>query len=145
MHYFFVMPVNLISRQKPIDNNSTEIPTRNNLSYVTGSRSRSQALQETETDASATAADYSRIGPSYETIDSSGPRRQRTGAAAERNVGRNQNSARLSERYEFSESHLAMISAGAAGGPGGGEAAVHMDYEVPVQSGEHEEYSHLQH
>ena len=110
---------------------------------MTGSRSRSQALQETN--ASVAAADYSRIGPSYETINSSSPRRQRTGAAAERNVGRNQNSARLSERYEFSESHLAMISAGAAGGPGGGEAAVHMDYEVPVQSGEHEEYSHLQH
>ena len=115
---------------------------------MTGSRSRSQALQETETDASATAADYSRIGPSYETIDSSGPRRQRTGPAAGRNVGRNQGSARLSERYEFSEPHLAMISTGAAGGPGGGtqgEAGILMGYEVPVQSGEHEEYSHLQH
>ena len=115
---------------------------------MTGSRSTSQALQETETDASAAVVDYSRIGPSYETLDSSGPRRQQTGAAAGRNVGRNQDSARLSERYEFSEPHLAMISAGAAGGPAGGiqgEAAVHMDYEVPVQSGEHEEYSHLQH
>ena len=113
---------------------------------MTGSRSRSQALQET--DASVAAADYSRIGPSYEIINSSSPRRQRKGPAAGRNVGRNQDSARLSERYEFSEPHLAMISARAAGGPGGGiqgEAAVHMDYEVPVQSGEHEEYSHLQH
>jgi hypothetical protein len=51
--------------------------------------------------------------------------------------------ARLSERYEFSEPHLAMISAG-GGGRTQGEAAA-MDYEVPLQSGEHAEYSHLQH
>ena len=58
-------------------------------------------------------------------------------------VGRNRVSARLSERYEFSEPHLAKISAGGGGGGVQGEAA--MDYEVPLQSGEHEEYSHLQH
>ena len=59
-------------------------------------------------------------------------------------AGRNQDSARLSERYEFSEPHLTMISA-AGGGGTQGEAAVSTEYEVPVQSGEHEEYSHLQH
>ena len=93
------------------------------------------------------AAEYSRIGPSYEaviTAKSSHSRRQQPVS-----VGGNQGSARLSERYEFSEPHLAMISGGAAGGPGRGtqgEAAVWpVDYEVPLQSGEHEEYSHLQH
>ena len=60
--------------------------------------------------------------------------------------GRNQVPARLSERYEFSEVHLAMASAG--GGGGQGEAA--MDYEVLQNLSmrqiieEHEEYSHLQ-
>ena len=91
------------------------------------------------------AAEYSRIGHSYEaavTANSNHSRRQQPVS-----VGRNRHSARLSERYEFSEPHLAMISAGAAGGGGTqGEAAVRpVDYEVPVQSGEHEEYSHLQH
>ena len=53
-------------------------------------------------------------------------------------AGRNQVSARLSERYEFSEAHLA-----AAGGNGGVQGEGAMDYEVPLQSGEHDEYSHL--
>ena len=68
------------SRQKPVDNNLTDFP--NNSRYMTGSTSRPQALQET--DASAIAADYSRIGPSYKTIDSSGSRRQQPVAAAGR-------------------------------------------------------------
>ena len=89
------------------------------------------------------AAEYSRIGPSYEaTTNSSHLRGRQPWPVAERNRG----SARLSERYEFSEPHLATISAGAAGGGGTqGEAAVPTECEVPVQSGEHEEYSHLHH
>ena len=110
---------------------------------MTGSTNRPQVLQET--DASAAAADYSRIGPSYETIDSSGLRRQQPVAAAGRRnvVGL----AKLSERYEFSEPHLAMASASGGGGEGGGvqgEAAA-MDYEVLGRSEEHEAYSRLQH
>ena len=97
--------------------------------------SGAQATQTPRVDGEAgtdAAIEYSRIGPSYETIDS---RRQQPLA------GRNQVSAKLSERYEFSEAHLAMASA--RGGGGQGETA--MDYEVPFQSGEHNEYSHLQH
>ena len=88
---------------------------------------------------SGAAAEYSRIGPSYETtVNSSHSWRQQPVS------GRNRVSGRLSERYEFSEPHLAMISAGGGGGGVQGEAAA-MDYEVPLQSGEHEEYSHLRH
>ena len=61
---------------------------------------------------------------------------------------------RLSERYEFTEPHLAMVASARPGGDGGGgvgqsEAAA-LDYEVPLssslsQSEGHEEYSRLQH
>ena len=80
------------------------------------------------------AAEYSRIGPSYETVttNSSHSRRQQPVA------GTNQDSDRLSERYEFSEPRC-------GGGTQGEAAVLPVDYEVPVQSGEHEEYSHLQH
>jgi hypothetical protein len=57
------------------------------------------------TDASTAAADYSRIGPSYETIDS---RRQHQPEAGGR--GNTAALARLLERYEFSEPHLAMAA-----------------------------------
>ena len=111
-----------------------------NISYVTAPShlitSRPQATQTAragDQNGPGAAAEYSRIGPSYETS-----RRQQPA------VGRNRVSARLSERYEFSEPHLAMVSA--AGGGGGcvqGEAA--MDYEVPLQSEEYKGYSYLQH
>ena len=114
---------------------------------MTGSTSGPQALQET--DASTAAADYSRIGPSYETIDSSGPGRQQPVAAAGRRNIADSQLVRLSERYEFSELHQAMASNLASGGRGdGGDVqgeAVAMDYEVPCRSEEHEAYSHLQH
>ena len=66
------------------------------------------------TDASA-AAEYSRIGPSYETIDSLTMRQQ---LVAGRNVAA---LARLSEHYELSEAHL--VAAARGGGGGQGEAA----------------------
>ena len=113
---------------------------------MTGSTSRPQALQET--DAGVVAADYSRIGPSYETIDLSSSRRQQPVAAAERRNVADSQLVRLSERYEFSEPHPAMISAMSGGrGDGGGVQgeAVAMDYEVPGRSEEHKAYSHLQH
>ena len=131
----------------PVDRNSTDVPVRRNVSYAntashsttSGSQGAQGAAGQNETDTAA-AADYSRIGPSYETIDS---RRQQPAVTM---MGRDQVSqARLSERYEFSEPHLAaMISAGGGGGTQG-EAAAAMDYEPPLQNGEHEEYSHLQH
>ena len=117
---------------------------------MTGSTSRPQALRLDlqETDASAVAADYSRIGPSYETINSSSSRRQQPVAAVGRRNVADSQLARLSERYEFSEPHLAMISAmsGDRGDGGGVQGeAVAMDYEVPCRSEEHEAYSRLQH
>ena len=119
-----------IPRQKPVDNNSKEIIT--NSRYVTSSTS-GYPFQATDTGATA---EYSRIGPSYETIDS---RRQQPVA------GRNAAAlVRLSERYEFSEAHL--VAAAGGGGDRQGEAAV--DYEVPLNSSQsegHEEYSRLQH
>lgn len=78
------------------------------------------------------AAEYSRIGLSYEATVNS--RRQQPAA------GRNRVSAKLSESYEFSEAYLAAT--GSSGDVQGEEA---MDYEVPFQSGEYDEYSHLQH
>ena len=100
---------------RSVDINSTDMLVRRNLSYETtpsqSTRSGSQATQATraacqcETDA---ATDYSRIGPSYETIDS---RRQQPAVEI---TGRDRVSAQLLERYEFSEAHLA-----AAGGSGG--------------------------
>ena len=122
-----------------VDNNSVEMPVNRNISYVivpAHSTSGSQATHAAGvSDQGGTgpgaAAEYSRIGPSYEAS-----RRQQPVA------GRNRVSARLSERYEFSEPHLVMTSAG--GGGVQGEATA-MDYEVPLQSGEHEEYSHLRH
>ena len=143
------MYIHYTPRSTPSQPRSTEMPILNrNISYVTAPlMSGAQAMDTID---QTSAAEYSRIGPPYEavvTANSNHSRRQQPVS-----VGRNQHSARLSsERYEFSEPHLAMISAGAAGGPGGGtqgdsEAAVQpVDYEVPVQSGEHEEYSHLQH
>ena len=108
---------------------------------TSGSQGAQGAAGQNETDTAA-ATDYSRIGPSYEIIDS---RRQQP-AVAMAMIGRDQVSqARLSERHEFSEPHLAaMISAGGGGGTQGNGAAAGMDYEVPLQSGQHEEYSHLQ-
>ena len=77
--------------------------------------------------------DYSRFGPDYETVDSSNqpPRRKNQAPAA----------AHLSERYEYSEAHLATLNE---------EGLGNANYEVPLNlrqnvSAENEDYSHLQH
>ena len=105
-----------------------------NISYVsapTQSTGGPQVVHAAgQSGTTGTVAEYSRIGPSYETTDNS--RRQQPVA------GRNRVSARLSERYV--EVHLA-----AAGGGGGRQGEGAMDYEISLQSREHEEYSHLQH
>ena len=119
---------------------STEMAVKRNVSYLTTVPSTTSGAQSSNTvnHIPGTATEYSRIGPSYKIIaNSSHSSRQQPVAGV--------SAARLSERYEFSEPHLAaMISAGGSGGTQG-EAAAVMDYEVPLQSGEHEEYSHLQH
>ena len=109
--------------------------TNRNISYVTApshspSATPVQATRAASEGGAGAAAEYSRIGPSYETNNS---RRQQQVA------GKNQVSARQSERYEFSEAHLATVRGGGVQGEGT------MDYEVPQQSGRYEEYSHLQH
>ena len=129
------------------------MPVRRNLSYTiapsqstTGGPQATQAgtlgATEGETDA---MAEYSRIGPSYETIDSRRQQLQPAAILAERL--RDQVSARLSERYEFSEAHVAV--AGGDGGVHGIEGEVgRVDHETPQnlrQTEEHEEYSRLQH
>ena len=121
---------------------STEMAIKRNVSNLTAALTASGEAQTSDTvgHTPGAATEYSRIGPSYETIANSNrsrrPQQPVAGVSA----------ARLSERYEFSEPHLAaMISAGRSGGTQGNEAAAAMDYEVPLQSGQHEEYSHLQH
>ena len=63
-----------------------------------------------------------------------------TQAGSNQWLGETEVSARLSERYEFSEAYLAVV-----GDSGGVQGEGAMDYEVPLQSGEHDEYSHLRH
>ena len=121
------------------------------VDFPNDSRYVTSRLQAQGTDASTAAVDYSRIGPSYETINSR--RHHQPEAGGQENVSA---LASLSERYEFSEPgpHLAMAASARPGGDGGGgvgqgEAAA-LDYEIPLnsslsQSEGHEEYSHLQH
>ena len=116
------------TRSPQPDNNSTEMPVGRNLSYVTAPSTTSRSQTVNTVGQGGAAAEYSRIGPSYETTVNS--RRHQPVA------GRNQISARLSERYEFSET----VAGGGGGGGVQGEGT--MDYEIPLQSGE---YSHLQH
>ena len=85
------------------------------------------------------ATEYSRIGPSYETIANSNYSSRQQPLPS----GGNRVSASLSERYEFSEPHLATGQGDGGGGVGQREAAP-VDYEVPLKSEEHTEYSHLQ-
>ena len=113
-----------------INSNSVEVAVNRNISYETGPSRSTSGLQATQTTGPGAAAEYSRIGPSYENT------RQQLQPVA----GRNRVSARLSERYEFSDPHLAMISVG-----GGTQGEVAMDYEEPLRFKDHEDYSHLQH
>ena len=113
-----------------------------NVSYLGTTPSTASGAQATDSVAGHTpgaATEYSRIGPSYETIANS----NHSGRQQSLTSGGNGVSASLSERYEFSESHLAT-GRGGGGGVGKREAAP-VEYEVPLQSGEHTEYSHLQH
>jgi hypothetical protein len=88
----------------------------------------------------ASVAEYSKIGPTYEIIDSG--RKQPA-----RSTQRNPSFSRLSERYEFSTAHLTETAIDIGGNDGAHEVQgdLGMNYEVPLNLKEHEEYSHLQH
>ena len=105
------------------------------------STSASQAVSLTAADQTDTgAAEYSKIGPTYETVIDS--RRQQPPTTK-----KIQDSSKLSGRYEFSEAHL--IATAAVSGDGvQGDLKVGVDYEVPqdlIQKEECDEYSLLQH
>ena len=127
------------------DRNTTDVgvPVRRNISHVTipshSTTSGPQHVQaasarQNDTETDAAAADNSRIGPSYETIHHDvNTRREQPAAVA---VGRNRVSARLSERYEFSEAHLVAAASG-----GGGKVAQNLrQLQEPS-----DDYSHLHH
>ena len=126
-----------------------EMPVHSNQSYVqapahTGASNsttkargdcRSQAVTVTVSQLKDGAADpdYSSFGPDYESIDSSGPKQpQRRGEVP---------AGRLSQRYEYSEAHLATLNE---------EGLAGASYEVPLNlrqnvTTESEDYSHLKH
>ena len=111
--------------------------TPSHSSSTTSGPQRVQAVSasagQNDTDTAA-AADYSRIGPPYETIDHDVNTRREQPAAVM--VGRNQFSARLSERYEFSEAYLVAAASG-----GGGQVTQNLrQLQEPS-----DDYSHLHH
>ena len=122
------------------------MPIRSNLSYVkapcqldlttqTRGAHHSQAVATQNSNhqlEGGAGADYSSIGPDYETIDS------RTQSQRKNQVP----AGRLSERYEYSEAHLATLNESVP------ERSA--NYEVPLNlrqnvSTEDEDYSHLKH
>ena len=126
-----------------------EMPVHSNRSYVqapahidasnstTKARGdcRSQAMTVTvsQLEDGVAGPDYSSFGPDYESIDSSGPKQpQRRGEVP---------AGRLSQRYEYSEAHLATLNEEGLDG---------ARYEVPLNlrqnvTIESEDYSHLKH
>ena len=122
------------------------MPIRSNLSYIkapcqldlttqTRGAHHSQAVATQNSNhqlEGGAGADYSSIGPDYETIDS------RTQSQRKNQVP----AGRLSERYEYSEAHLATLNESVPEGS--------ANYEVPLNlrqnvSTEDEDYSHLKH
>ena len=108
---------------------------RSDLTSKTGAHP-SQAIEARENNQleGGAGADYSSIGPDYETIDSrSGQSNKKTQLPL---------AGRLSGRYEYSEAHLATPNEGVPGGS--------ANYEIPLNlrqnmSTEDEDYSHLKH
>ena len=95
---------------------------------------RSQAVTVTvsQLEDGVAGSDYSSFGPDYESIDSSRPKQpQRRGEVP---------AGQLSQRYEYSEAHLATLN----------EEGLGVSYEVPLNlrqnmTTESEDYSHLKH
>ena len=113
------------------------MPVNRNLSHVTtpshSTTSGSQAISLRAADQTDAVAEYSRIGPTYETIDS---RRQRP--VAQKIL----DSSMLSERYtrdvqdevgidyEFSDTHLSATAAASGNDTRDVQDEVGIDYEV---------------
>ena len=129
--------------------NTTDVPVRNNLSYVTTLSPHSTTKTSGTAPPEAVSADatiinqdeghcdspnYSRLGPQYENIDS---RRE--------SQSKNQALARLpSEQYEYSETHVHVVAID------GDTTEASAQYEVPLnlkqkKCTETEDYSHLKH
>ena len=126
-----------------------DMPIRNNRSYVqapahTGASNSttktrgtcpSQAVTVTvsQLEDGVAGPDYSSFGPDYKSIDSSRPKQpQRKGQVL---------AGRLSQRYEYSEAHLAPLN---------DEGLGSTNYEVPLSlrpnvTTKSEDYSHLKH
>ena len=124
-----------------------DMPTRSNLSYMKACSNGPSATKTTRVHPSqavniqdsnqiegGAGADYSSIGQDYETIDSrSGQSNKKTQMPL---------AGRLSERYEYSEAHLATWNESVPGGS--------TNYEIPLNlrqnvSTEDEDYSRLKH
>ena len=135
---------------------------RRNVSYETtplqhsSSTTSAQVIRPTagqnETDCAA-ADEYSRIGPSYETIDSCKQQQQPAVETARKNQASESGIATLSGglRYEFSDMHLALAETTTMSCTADGvtDSEVGVDYEVPqdlstVKVEENEGYSRLQ-
>ena len=103
----------------------------------------SASASQNDTD-TAPAADYSRIEPFYETIDHDVDTRREQPAVV---VGRNRAgvSARLSERYELSETHMADAAVAAASGGGVHTVRGQIPQNLRQLQKHNEDYSHLHH
>ena len=124
-----------------------DMPVSSNLSYVKAPDSHmsnstikargactSRAVTVNQLEGGA-GPDYSSFGPDYEIIDSRSGQSQRKNQVP---------AGRLSERYEYSEAHLATLNENAPEGLGS------VNYEAPLNLGqnvstESEDYSHLKH
>ena len=126
-----------------------EMPVHSNRSYVqapvhTGAsnsttkargdcRSQTVTVTISQLEDGVADPDYSSFGPDYESINSSRPKQpQRRGEVP---------AGRLSQRYEYSEAHLATLNE---------EGSAGASYEVPLNlrqnvTTESEDYSHLKH
>jgi hypothetical protein len=141
LHYNIIVIINRLSES--IDygrNNTIDMPIHSNQSYTGASNSTTQARGGIPSNSQAvvvsqledgTGPDYSSFGPDYETIDSRKQPQRKDQVPG----------GRLSERYEYSEAHLATLNKEGLGS---------ADYEVPlnlrqnveIESGD---YSHLKH
>ncbi len=95
-----------------------------------GYPSNSQAVVVSQFE-DGTSPDYSSFGPDYETIDSR-KQPQRKGQVP---------AGRLSERYEYSEAHLATLNKEGFGSADY-EAPLNLRQNLEIESGD---YSHLKH
>ena len=144
-YYVWCNFIDLLRSLQHVDKNTAGVNISRNLSYgATPSHSitsESQAISlQTPADEVDTVAEYSKIGPTYETIDS--------GRKQPDTQKRNPASSRLlDQRYEFSAATAIDVD-GDIDGAHGVQGELGINYEIPLnlrQIEEHVEYSHLQH